>query len=203
MSSPLFLKSSISHAKSFTLRTSVCSCVHVCVLSVCVCDFVCVCVCESSCVSSVLCCEVDKGIGQYMEFGWSPWRLYSCAEFPNTSNIGRSFCCCCFLNHFSRCSLIAVGICQMISLQSHRTVMQTTFQREMLHCARFLGRRFCRHQFKKKHIKTKLAVGTTELHCPQGVFFLFLKNKINMEIFASFPQKLAKLRYPKLSFLII
>jgi len=46
---------------------------------------------ESSCVSaraviiSVLCCDVDKGIGQYMEFGWSPWRLYSCAEFPNTS----------------------------------------------------------------------------------------------------------------------
>jgi hypothetical protein len=30
-----------------------------------------------------------------------------------------------------------------------------------------------------------------------------LKKKINMEIFASFPQKLAKLRYPKLSFLII
>ncbi len=35
MSSPLFLKSSISHAKSFTVRSSVCSCVPVCVLSVC------------------------------------------------------------------------------------------------------------------------------------------------------------------------
>jgi hypothetical protein len=42
MSSPLFLKSSISHAKSFTVRTSVCSCVHACVLSVCLRLWLCV-----------------------------------------------------------------------------------------------------------------------------------------------------------------
>ncbi len=35
MSSPLFLKSSISHSKWFTVRTCVCSCEHVCVPSVC------------------------------------------------------------------------------------------------------------------------------------------------------------------------
>ncbi len=148
MSSPLFLKSSIAHAKSFTVRSSVCSLMCACVCTVCL--SVCVCVCASSCVSaravitSVLCCEVHKGIGQYMEYGWSPWRLYSCAEFPNTSNIGSSFCCCwcCFLTSLDA----AVGISGIISLHFHRTVMQTTLRREMLHRARFLGCRFCRHQ---------------------------------------------------------
>jgi hypothetical protein len=56
---------------------------------------------------------------------------------------------------------------------------------------------------KKKHIKTKLAISTTELHCPQGVFFFIFQKNISRENLASFPQKLAKLRYPKVSFLII
>ncbi len=47
MSSPLFLKSSISHAKSFTVRSSVCSCVHVCVLSVYLRLWLCLCLCVS------------------------------------------------------------------------------------------------------------------------------------------------------------
>jgi hypothetical protein len=77
--------------------------------------------------------------------------------------------------------------------------MQTTLRREI---ARFWAVGFAANNLKK-HIKTKLALSTTELHCPQGLFFLIFQKNINREILVSFTQKLAKLRYPKVSFLII
>jgi hypothetical protein len=57
--------------------------------------------------------------------------------------------------------------CWMISLHFPRTVHADNFAAG--NCM-ILGCRFWCHQLKK-HIKTKLAVSTTELHCPQGVFF--------------------------------
>jgi hypothetical protein len=76
--------------------------------------------------------------------------------------------------------------CWIISLHFHRKVDADNFAAG--NCT-ILGCQFCCHQ-KKNHIKTKLAVGTTEFHCPQVVFFIFQKN-INRENLASFPQKLA------------